>query len=101
MRQFGDICKVEFFKKLSIRKKEGNMFEKLSIQKKMNYLVGMVSLFVFLAAISIFFAMRHIESKYEHLYHSSMKESLITLKMEKNLNNTSRLTRDIMLGGDY
>ena len=67
----------------------------------MNYFIIMVSTFVFLAALAIFLAMSHVGQKYDHLHHNSMMEGLLTLKIEKNLNYTSRLTRDIMLGGDY
>ena len=77
------------------------MFQNFSIHKKMNYFVGIVTLSVFAGAISIFLAMGHIESKYDHLHNSSMIGGLTTLEIEKNLNYTSRLSRDIMLGGDY
>ena len=77
------------------------MFKNLSIYKKMNYFIVMVTGFVFVAALSIYFAMNHLASKYNHLHHNSMTGELSTLKIEKNLNYTSRLTRDIMLGGEY
>ncbi|MDT8337814.1 MAG: methyl-accepting chemotaxis protein [Sulfurimonas sp.] len=77
------------------------MFKSLSIHKKMNYFIAMVAISVFSAAISIFLALGHIESKYEHLHENSMIGGLTTLKIEKNLNYTSRLSRDIMLGGNY
>jgi methyl-accepting chemotaxis protein len=77
------------------------MFEHLSIQKKMNYFISMVSASVFFAAIFVFWAMSHIESEYEHLHKNSMAGALQTLEIEKSLNYTSRMTRDIMLGGDY
>lgn len=77
------------------------MFQKLSIYNKMNYFIVMVSVFVFFAALAIFLTMSHVGQKYDHLHHNSMMEGLLTLKIEKNLNYTSRLTRDIMLGGDY
>ena len=77
------------------------MFKNLSIHKKMNYFVGVVTLSVFMGAISIFLSLGHIESKYEHLHNSSMIGGLTTLELEKSLNYTSRLSRDIMLGGDY
>ncbi|MCD6258211.1 MAG: CZB domain-containing protein [Helicobacteraceae bacterium] len=77
------------------------MFERLSIQKKMNYFISMVSASVFFAAVFVFWAMSHIESKYEHLHQNSMSGALQTLEIEKNLNYVSRTTRDIMLGGDY
>jgi len=56
---------------------------------------------VLAATIFIFWAMSHIESKYEHLHKNSMLGALHTLEIEKNLNYISRTTRDIMLGGDY
>lgn len=77
------------------------MFERLSIQKKMNYFITMVSASVFFAAVFVFLAMSHIETKYEHLHQNSMSGALQTLEIEKNLNYVSRTTRDIMLGGDY
>ena len=77
------------------------MFKNLSIYKKMNYFIAMVTISVFSAAISIFLAMGHIESKYDHLHHNSMIGGLTTLKIEKNLNYVSRTSRDIILGGDY
>ncbi|MDQ1244774.1 MAG: hypothetical protein QG565_1114 [Campylobacterota bacterium] len=77
------------------------MFKNLSIHKKMNYFIAMVTISVFAAAISIFLALGHIESKYEHLHENSMESALNTLKIEKNLNFISRLSRDIMLGGNY
>ena len=77
------------------------MFERLSIQKKMNYFIAMVSASVFFAALFVFWAMSHIESEYEHLHQNSMSGALQTLEIEKNLNYASRMTRDIMLGGDY
>lgn len=67
----------------------------------MNYFIAMVTISVFSAAVSIFIAMGHIDSKYEHLHENSMIGGLTTLKIEKNLNYVSRLSRDIMLGGSY
>jgi methyl-accepting chemotaxis protein len=61
----------------------------------------MVTISVFSAAISIFLALGHIESKYNYLHQNSMTSALTTLDIEKNLNYISRLSRDIMLGGDY
>ncbi len=77
------------------------MFQKLSIYKKMNYFIAMVTISVFSAAISIFLAMGHIDTQYEHLHKNSMIGGLTTLTIEKNLNYVSRLSRDIMLGGSY
>lgn len=77
------------------------MFKSLSIHKKMNYFIAMVTVSVFSAAISIFIAMGYIDSEYEHLHENSMIGGLTTLKIEKNLNYVSRLSRDIILGGKY
>lgn len=77
------------------------MFGNLSIQKKMNYFIAVVSSSVFAAAIAIFLAMGHIDIQYDHLHKYSMDAGLKSLEIEKNLNYTSRLTRDIILGGDY
>lgn len=77
------------------------MFQNLSIQKKMNYFIGMVTFAVFSAAISIFLAMNHVESEYDHLHKNSMIGGLTTLKIEKSLNYISRTSRDIILGGNY
>lgn len=67
----------------------------------MNYFIAMVTISVFSAAISIFLALGHIESKYDHLHQNSMTSALTTLDIEKNLNFISRLSRDIILGGSY
>ena len=77
------------------------MLSNTSIQKKMNYLILMVTASVISATIFIFLAMSHIESNYNYLHKNSMLGALKTLKIEKNLNYVSRTTRDIMLGGDY
>ncbi|HUH41836.1 MAG TPA: methyl-accepting chemotaxis protein [Sulfurimonas sp.] len=77
------------------------MFKNLSIHKKMNYFIAMVTVSVFSAAIAIFIAMGYVDSEYEHLHENSMIGGLTTLKIEKNLNYVSRLSRDIILGGDY
>lgn len=77
------------------------MFENLSIQKKMNYLILMVTASIFGAALFVFVAMMHIETQYAHLHENSMKGAIATLEIEKELNYVSRTTRDIMLGGDY
>ena len=77
------------------------MFRNLSIQKKMNYFIAMVTVSVFGAAISVFIAMSHVKSQYDHLHQNSMLGGLTTLKIEKNLNYISRTSRDIILGGDY
>ena len=77
------------------------MLTRTSIQKKMNYLILMVTISVLSATIFVFLAMSHIESKYDHLHKNSMLGALQTLEIEKNLNYVSRTTRDIMLGGDY
>jgi len=77
------------------------MLSKLSIQKKMNYFILMVTVSVFVATLFVFFSMRYIETKYEFLHENSMKGALETLEIEKSLNYVSRMTRDIMLGGDY
>ena len=77
------------------------MFENTSIQKKMNLFILMVTMSVLSATIFVFWAMSHIESKFDHLHNNSMLGALQTLEIEKNLNYVSRTTRDIMLGGDY
>ncbi|MBU1216878.1 CZB domain-containing protein [bacterium] len=77
------------------------MLGNLSIQKKMNYFILMVTVSVFSATIFVFLSMSYIESKYTFLHQNSMKGALQTLEIEKNLNYVSRMTRDIMLGGDY
>lgn len=77
------------------------MFTNTSIQKKMNFLILMVTISVLSATIFVFGAMSLIESNYEHLHKNSMSGAIETLKIEKNLNYVSRTTRDIMLGGDY
>lgn len=77
------------------------MLKNLSIQKKMNLFILMVTISVLSGTIFIFWAMSHIESKYNHLHQNSMLGALKTLEIEKNLNYVSRTTRDIMLGGDY
>ena len=77
------------------------MLSKLSIQKKMNYFITLVTISVFGAAISIFLAMSHIKTQYDHLHNNSMTGGLTTLNIEKNLNYISRTSRDIILGGDY
>ncbi|MCK4874515.1 MAG: chemotaxis protein [Sulfurimonas sp.] len=77
------------------------MFQRLSIHKKMNYLIGMVTISVFAATLTIFLALGNIESKYDHLHENSMIAGLTTLKIEKSLNYISRTSRDIILGGDY
>ena len=77
------------------------MFANTSIQKKMNLFILMVTMSVLSATIFVFWAMSHIESKYDHLHKNSMLGALQTLEIEKNLNYVSRTTRDIMLGGDY
>ena len=77
------------------------MFANTSIQKKMNSFVLMVTVSVLTATFFVFWALNHIESKYNHLYKNSMLGALQTMEIEKNLNYVSRTTRDIMLGGDY
>lgn len=77
------------------------MLGKLSIQKKMNYFILMVTVSVLSATIFVFLSMSYIEKKYTFLHQNSMKGALQTLEIEKNLNYVSRMTRDIMLGGDY
>lgn len=77
------------------------MFTNTSIQKKMNFLILMVTISVLSATIFVFGAMSLIESNYDHLHKNSMSGAIETLKIEKNLNYVSRTTRDIMLGGDY
>jgi methyl-accepting chemotaxis protein len=77
------------------------MLGNLSIQKKMNYFILMVTVSVFTATIFVFLSMSYIEGKYTFLHQNSMKGALQTLEIEKNLNYVSRMTRDIMLGGDY
>jgi len=77
------------------------MLRNLSIQKKMNLFILMVTISVISGTVFIFWAMSHIESKYNHLHQNSMLGALKTLEIEKNLNYVSRTTRDIMLGGDY
>jgi methyl-accepting chemotaxis protein len=67
----------------------------------MNYFILMVSGSVFLAALFVFIAMKHIESQYEHLHQNTMQGALQTLEIEKSLNYVSRVTRNIMLGGEY
>ncbi|MBD3824878.1 MAG: MCP four helix bundle domain-containing protein, partial [Epsilonproteobacteria bacterium] len=77
------------------------MLENLSIRKTINYYVLVVTLSVFAGAGFVFWAMNHIENQYSHLHKNSMLGALHTLSIEKNLNYVSRMTRDIMLGGDY
>ena len=77
------------------------MFDKMSIQKKMTYLITLVTITIFAATAFVAGAMVKIESDYEHLRANSISAGLSTLKIEKNLNYVSRTTRDIMLGGDF
>jgi methyl-accepting chemotaxis protein len=77
------------------------MLGNLSIQKKMNYFILMVTASVFSATIFVFLSMSYIENKYTFLHQNSMQGALQTLEIEKNLNYVSRMTRDIMLGGDF
>ena len=46
------------------------MLEKLSIQKKMNYLIGVVTVSLAGVALFVFTTMGLIEDKYEHLLHT-------------------------------
>ena len=77
------------------------MFNSSSIQKKMNYLILIVTFSVVSATLFVYISMTHIENQYKHLHENSMSSALETLEIEKNLNYVSRTTRDIMLGGDY
>ena len=77
------------------------MLENLSIQKKMNYLIGMVTISVFAAAVFVYWAMSNIENQYNELHNKTIIGAIQALEIEKNLNYVSRTTRDIMLGGDY
>lgn len=77
------------------------MFKELSIEKKINYFIGFVSVSLIFAALVVYLVLGYIGSKYDHLHQNSMGGGLATLRIEKNLNFSSRLTRDIMLGGDY
>lgn len=77
------------------------MFSNLSIHKKMNYFITMVTFSVFSAAISVFLAMSHVESQYNHLHHNSMAGGFAVLEIEKSLNYFSRTARDIILDNEY
>ena len=77
------------------------MFNNSSIEKKMNYLILIVTFSVVSATLFVYISMTHIENQYKHLHENSMSSALETLEIEKNLNYVSRTTRDIMLGGDY
>ena len=77
------------------------MFEKMSIQKKMNYLVSLVTISIVSGTLFMFMTMTQIGDEYDHLRYNSMSEGFSTLKIEKNMNYVSRNDRDIMLGGNY
>ncbi len=77
------------------------MSENISIKKKMYYLIAMATISIFSATIFVFVSMTKIENGYQHLHKNTMTSALITLEIEKSLNFASRMTRDIMLGGDY
>ncbi len=77
------------------------MLENLSIQKKMNYLIALVTISVFSAAVFVYWAMSTIEDQYDELHNKTIIGAIEALEIEKNLNYVSRTTRDIMLGGDY
>ncbi|MBN2816715.1 MAG: CZB domain-containing protein [Campylobacterales bacterium] len=77
------------------------MFEHMSIKKKMYLLIFMATFSIFSATIFVFISMTNVNNDYDHLHENSMTAGLITLNIEKNLNYVSRMTRDIMLGGDY
>lgn len=77
------------------------MFRELSIEKKINYFIGFVSVSLIFAALVVYLVLGHIGSRYDHLHQNSMSGGIATLRIEKNLNFSSRLTRDIMLGGEY
>jgi methyl-accepting chemotaxis protein len=77
------------------------MFHDLSIKKKMNYLIGIATISIILAAVFVFGAMSDIEKDYNKLYEDSMQAGLSTMTIEKHMNHVSRNDRDIMLGGPY
>ena len=77
------------------------MFEKMSIQKKMSYLVAMITFAIISGTIFVFITMTQIGEEYDHLRYNSMSAGFKTLNIEKNMNYVSRNDRDIMLGGNY
>jgi len=77
------------------------MFEKMSIKKRMLYLITMATISIFSATVFVFVSMTQIENDYNRLHKESMGAGLAIFEIEKDLNYVSRLTRDIMLGGEY
>ena len=77
------------------------MFKQMSIQKKMNYLVAMVTFAIFSGTIFVFITMTKISDEYKYLRNNAMSAGFDTLEIAKNMNHVSRNDRDIMLGGNY
>ncbi|WP_457744046.1 methyl-accepting chemotaxis protein [Sulfurimonas sp.] len=77
------------------------MFKNISIKKKMLYLMFITTISIVTATAFVFIAMSDIKYKFDTLHGHSMRSTLLTLNIEKNMNYISRTTRDIMLGGEY
>ncbi|MCD6258815.1 MAG: CZB domain-containing protein [Helicobacteraceae bacterium] len=76
-------------------------FDTLSIKHKMRGMIFSITLAVTLASVFVFYAFSDIEADYSKLQNETTNASFLTLKIEKELNFVSRLSRDIMLANNY
>ncbi|MFT7859458.1 MAG: methyl-accepting chemotaxis protein [Sulfurimonas sp.] len=76
------------------------MLKNLSIKQKMNYLIAIATIAIIATTAFVFVTMSDIDEDYERLHKSFLQTSLLTLRIEKNMNYVSRTDRAVMLGGD-
>lgn len=73
----------------------------LSIGKQINYLVALITSAVIGASLFAFYILHSINNDYQTLKAQAVRGEILTLQIAADMNYISRLTRDMMLGGDY
>ena len=77
------------------------MFKNISIKHKLMGITGALICIYGLTLVLTLYLVSNIKSEFSHFKESAYKGEVYTLSINKELNYVSRVTRDIMLGGEY
>ena len=77
------------------------MFKNISIKHKLMGITGALICIYGLTLVLTLYLVSNIKNEFSHFKESAYKGEVYTLSINKELNYVSRVTRDIMLGGEY
>ena len=77
-----------------------NLLKRISVSRKLGFIMVLSSIVVMCGTMFFIVATSTLNSDFEHFEKQSLRGVKAVLETEKELNYFSRLTREIMLGGD-